>query len=187
MRYFTAIRAASIAASKQPDGVDAATTGTGDSEFRPKSTISRSACSGFVGIPVDGPGALDVDDDERELERHREPDRLRLEHDPGPCRRRHAERAAERRAERGSRGGDLVLGLERAHAEVLQLGELLEDVGGRRDRVGAEEERQTGELARRRRARTSSAVLPETCRYVPGSSFAGAISYEPAKSSDVSP
>ena len=55
MRYFTAIRAASIAASKQPDGVEAATTGTGDSELRPNSTISRSACSGFVGIPVDGP------------------------------------------------------------------------------------------------------------------------------------
>ena len=55
MRYFTAIRAASMAASKQSDGVDAATTGTGDSEFRPNRTISRSACSGFVGIPVDGP------------------------------------------------------------------------------------------------------------------------------------
>ena len=32
-----------------------------------------------------------------------------------------------------------------------------------------------------------SAVLPETWRYVPGRSFAGATSYETAKSSDVSP
>ena len=55
MRYLIAIRAASIAASKQSPGVEAAITGTGDSEFRPKITISRSACSGFVGIPVDGP------------------------------------------------------------------------------------------------------------------------------------
>ena len=55
MRYLSAIRAASSAASKQPPGVDAATTGTGDSALRPKSTISRSACSGLVGIPVDGP------------------------------------------------------------------------------------------------------------------------------------
>ena len=55
MRYLSAMRAASIAASKHCDGVDAATTGTGLSPFRPKSTISRSACSGFVGIPVDGP------------------------------------------------------------------------------------------------------------------------------------
>ena len=55
MRYFTAMRAASIAASKQSDGVAAAITGTGDSELRPNMTLSRSACSGFVGMPVDGP------------------------------------------------------------------------------------------------------------------------------------
>ena len=55
MRYLTAMRTASIAASKHWDGVEAAITGTGLSPFRPKSTISRSACSGFVGIPVEGP------------------------------------------------------------------------------------------------------------------------------------
>ena len=55
MRYLIAMRAASIAAWKQPDGVEAATTGTGDSEFLPNKTMSRSACSGFVGMPVDGP------------------------------------------------------------------------------------------------------------------------------------
>ena len=55
MRYVSAMRAASIATSKQSDGVAGASTGTGDSELRPKSTISRSACSGFVGIPVEGP------------------------------------------------------------------------------------------------------------------------------------
>ena len=55
MRYLSAMRAASIAAWKQSDGESAATTGTGDSELRPKSTISRSPCSGFVGMPVDGP------------------------------------------------------------------------------------------------------------------------------------
>ena len=55
VRYLTAIRTASSAQSKQSPGVDAAITGTGRSEFRPYSTIMRSACSGFVGIPVDGP------------------------------------------------------------------------------------------------------------------------------------
>ena len=56
MRYLSAIRAASIAAWKHSPGVDAATTGHRRlSELRPKSTISRSACSGFVGIPVEGP------------------------------------------------------------------------------------------------------------------------------------
>ena len=51
----SAIRAASIAAWKHCDGVEAASTGTGLSEFRPNMTISRSACSGFVGMPVEGP------------------------------------------------------------------------------------------------------------------------------------
>ena len=55
MRYLSAIRAGSIAASKQSDGERAATTGTGDSPLRPYSTMKRSPCSGFVGIPVEGP------------------------------------------------------------------------------------------------------------------------------------
>ena len=55
MRYLTAIRADSIAASKQPAGLAAATTGTGDSPLRPNMACSRSACSVLVGIPVDGP------------------------------------------------------------------------------------------------------------------------------------
>ena len=55
MRYLIAMRAASTAASKQSDGVAAAITGTGDSELRPNMTLRRSACSGFVGMPVDGP------------------------------------------------------------------------------------------------------------------------------------
>src|SRR5881628_259690 len=49
------MRHASIAASKQLEGDDAAITGTGDSPLRPNSTINRSPCSGFVGMPVDGP------------------------------------------------------------------------------------------------------------------------------------
>ena len=55
MRYVSAIRQASSATSKQSPGLEAASTGTGDSELRPNITISRSACSGFVGMPVDGP------------------------------------------------------------------------------------------------------------------------------------
>ena len=128
MRYLIAIRAASIAASKQPEGVEAATTGTGDSEFRPNMHHEQVRLLRLRRHPGRRPGALDVDDDERELERHREPDRLGLEDDPGPGRGRHAERAAEGGAERGARGRDLVLGLERPDAEVLELRELLEDV-----------------------------------------------------------
>lgn len=55
MRYVRAIRAASIAASKQSAGVFGATTGTGASPLRPYMAWRRSACSVLVGRPVDGP------------------------------------------------------------------------------------------------------------------------------------
>ena len=50
-----AIRAASMAAKKHWDGVHAAMMGSGDSPWWPYMAISRSACSVFVGSPVDGP------------------------------------------------------------------------------------------------------------------------------------
>src|SRR6266700_8233389 len=55
VRYLPAILTASIAVSKQSDGVAGATTATGDSPFLPYRAISRSACSVLVGMPVDGP------------------------------------------------------------------------------------------------------------------------------------
>ena len=51
----TAIRAASIAASKQSPGERGATIGTGASPLRPNIACSRSACSVLVGSPVEGP------------------------------------------------------------------------------------------------------------------------------------
>ena len=143
-----AIRAASIAVAKQSPGVEAAMTGTGDSALRPKSTMSRSACSGFVGIPVEGPARW-MSRMTAGLERDREADRLRLEDDARAARGGDAERAAEGSAERRADGGDLVLGLEGPHAEGLVPRELLEDPGRGRDRVGAEEERQLALHARR--------------------------------------
>ena len=86
--------------------------------------------------------ALDVDDQQRELGHHRQADRLRLQRDARAGGRGHAEAAGERRADGGADAGDLVLGLERRDAEGLVLAQLVEDVGGRRDRVGAEEQRQ---------------------------------------------
>ncbi len=52
----------------------------------------------------------------------------------------------------GADGRDLVLRLERADPEPLVLGQLVQDVGGRGDRVGAEEQRQPGQLGRRDQA-----------------------------------
>src|SRR5207253_3926605 len=78
----------------------------------------------------------------------READCLGLEDDSWAGGGRRAERAAERGAERGPNGGDLVLRLERAHAERLVPCQLLEDGRGRRDRVGPEKEIETGEPRR---------------------------------------
>src|SRR5205814_10169271 len=56
-----------------------------------------------------------------------------------------AERAAEGRADGGADSRDLVLGLERADAEVLVPRELLEDRRGGSDRIRAEKDRQRSE------------------------------------------
>ncbi len=55
VRYVTAMRAASMAASKQCAGELAAMIGMGDSPCRPYIASSRSAASVFVGMPVEGP------------------------------------------------------------------------------------------------------------------------------------
>ena len=90
--------------------------------------------------------ALHVDDDQRQLEADGEPERLRLEVEPGTAGGGDAELTGERGADRHRGGGDLVLGLQRADAEVLVLRQLVQDVGRRRDRVRRVEDRQAGAL-----------------------------------------
>src|SRR2546426_667680 len=53
--YFVARRTASIATSKQSVAVAAASTASGASALRPWTACSRSDCSAFVGMPVEGP------------------------------------------------------------------------------------------------------------------------------------
>src|SRR5437899_1397260 len=53
--YLSAMRAASIAVSKQSPGEDDATMGSGASPCLPHIACMRSACSTLVGIPVLGP------------------------------------------------------------------------------------------------------------------------------------
>ena len=143
----SAIRAASIAASKQSAGERGATIGTGASPLRPNIACSRSACSVLVGSPVDGPPrwmSTMISGSSSDTAR---PIVSALSATPGPGGRGDAER--RRRTTRPSAAptaGDLVLGLERAHAEPLVLAQLVQDVRGRGDRVGAEEQRQPGAL-----------------------------------------
>ena len=107
----------------------------------------RSAASVLVGRPVDGPAALDVDDQQRQLDGDGQRDRLALQHHAGAAGRGDAEVAGEGGAEGHAARRDLVLGLHGADAEVLVLGQLVEDVGRRRDRVRAERDGQLGQLA----------------------------------------
>src|SRR5262245_2887784 len=53
--YLSARRDASIAMTKQSLGVAAATTTAGHSPFLPTTACNKSACSVFVGKPVEGP------------------------------------------------------------------------------------------------------------------------------------
>src|SRR5690606_13145676 len=91
-------------------------------------------------------GPLHVDDDHRQLGLEGERDRLRLQGDARSGRARHRQVAGEGGPDRGADGGDLVFGLERLHSEVLVSRQFVEDVGGRRDRVRAVEQRQVGRL-----------------------------------------
>ena len=146
VRYLTAMRAASIAASKQCTGLIAATTG--------KRRLARPTEHGDVEVGRLGlgrqagrrPAALDVDDEHRQLDGDGQRDRLGLQHHARAAGRGDAEVAGEGRTEGHAGGGDLVLGLHGADAEVLVLGQLVEDVRGRRDRVGAEGDGQLGQL-----------------------------------------
>ena len=146
MRYFSAMRAASMAASKQFAGLYAATMGSGASPWRPYIAMLRSAASVLVGRPVDGPPRwMSTSRSGSSSETARLMVSLFSAH-PGPLVVVTPEVAGERRTQRHAGGGDLVLGLHGAHAEVLVLGQLVEDVAGRGDGVAAEEHRQLGQL-----------------------------------------
>ena len=105
---------------------------------------------GLGGQPGGRAAPLDVDDQQRQLEAHRQPHRLRLEGHAGTAGGGDGEVPAVGGADGRADAGDLVLGLQGAHAEALVLRQLVEDVGRGGDRVRAEEQRQVGELARRR-------------------------------------
>ena len=117
-------------------------SGTGASPWRPYMAWSRSDCSVLVGRPVEGPPRWMSMTSSGSSRLTARPIVSDLRSMPGPAGGGDAEGAAEGGAEGGADAGDLVLGLEGADAEVLVLGELVEDVGGRGDRVGAEEQRQ---------------------------------------------
>ena len=99
---------------------------------------------GLGGQAGGGAAALDVDDDQRQLEGDGQPDRLGLQGDAGAARGGDADGAAEAGAEGDADAGDLVLGLHRRDAVPLEGREGVQDVGGRGDRVRAQHEGEAG-------------------------------------------
>ena len=89
-----------------------------------------------------GTAALDVHDDQRQLGHHRETHRLGLQGEARAGRGGHGEVAGIGGADGRADAGDLVLRLERLGAQALVDGQLFEDGRGRRDRIGAAEERE---------------------------------------------
>ena len=123
-----------------PTGVQGAITGSGDSPWRPYSAASRSAASVFVGIPVDGPARCTSITTSGSSIATASPIVSAFRSMPGPARGGHAELAREGGAERHVDRRDLVLGLDRAHAEAAVARERVQQLGGGRDRVAGVEE-----------------------------------------------
>ena len=151
--------------------------------------VHREQEVGLLGLGGQTGGraaALHVDEHERQLHADREPERLGLEVDAGTARGGDAELAGERAADRDADRGDLVLGLHRAHAEVLVLRQLVEDVGRGRDRVRRVQDRQLA-IWPAAISPYDSATLPLMLRYGPAGDCAGATSNGWSNSSAVSP
>ena len=95
-----------------------AITGSGDSPWRPWIAISRSDCSVLVGIPVEGPARCTSMITIGSSSITASPIVSAFRSMPGPAGRGDPEVAAEGGAERHLGGGDLVLGLNRGHADA---------------------------------------------------------------------
>ena len=137
--YLVARRTASMATSKQSDG-----GGRRDDRQRGVAVPAKDGLEEIrllrLGRQAGGrAGALGVDQHEWQLSRDGEPKRLRLERDPRTRRRRHSERAGERRADGRADGGDFILGLEGDHAVRPEAHQGVEHRGGRRNRIAGKD------------------------------------------------
>ena len=153
VRYVTAMRAASSAASKQSPGERGARIGSGASPLRPNIACSRSACSVLVGRPVDGPPRCTSMTRSGSSVMTASPIVSLFSEKPGPevvvtpSAPPNAAPSAAPTPAISSSAWNVVT------PKRLVLAQLVQDVAGRRDRVGAEEHRQPGLDAARRPAR----------------------------------
>ena len=128
VRYFTAIRAASSAVSKQSPGERGARIGSGASPLRPNIACSRSACSVLVGSPVDGPPRCTSITSSGSSSATARPIVSLLSEIPGPDVVVTPSAPPNDAPSAAPDAGDLVLGLEGRDAEALVLAQLVQDV-----------------------------------------------------------
>ena len=122
-----AMRTASNAMSKQSAGDCGATIATGHSPLRPNIACSRSACSVLVGRPVLGPPRCTSMMTSGSSVITARPIASLFRQMPGPLVPVTPMAPPKLAPMATPIGGDLVLGLERLHAEPLHLGEPVED------------------------------------------------------------
>ena len=104
-------------------------------------------CLGFGGQTSGRAAPLDIHHQQGQLQAQRQPNGFAFEGKAGAGCGGDADVSAVGCADGCAHRSDFVFGLEGADAEVLAFGEFVEDVGGWRDRIRAEEERPLGLLA----------------------------------------
>ena len=118
-----------MAASKQWPGVHGGDDRHGRLAVAAEHRLQQVGLLGLGGQAGGGAAALDVDDDQRQLQARRPGRSSRdLRAMPGPEVVVTPSAPPKDGADGGADAGDLVLGLEGADAEVLVLGQLVQDV-----------------------------------------------------------
>ena len=176
MSRMTGVRYFERDAARLERGVEAVARAIGGDDRQRRlavAAVHRQQQVGLLGLGGQAgrrAAALDVDDDSGSSRLTARPIASDLRSTPGPLVVVTPRWPANAAPIAAPIAGDLVLGLQRAHAEVLVLRQLVEDVGRRRDRV--RRRGTSGSLACWPAAISpyASAMLPVMLRYVPGAS-----------------
>ena len=129
--------------------------------------ISRSACSVLVGMPVLGPRRCTLMTTSGSSVITARPRPSAFNERPGPLVPVTPMAPAERGTDGGNAGGDLVLGLQRAYVVLLVLGQLVQDLAGRRDWIAGIDKRSAGARARPQPGRAPPLRCPSPAGIAP--------------------
>ena len=120
--------------------------------MRPNRRLQQIGLFGFGRKAGRRPAALNVANHQRQLDRDGQAERFGFQRHARAGRRGDAKSARIGGADRGRDRSDFVFGLEGDDAEILVHGKLVKNVGRRRNRIRAEEERNARLSATQRRS-----------------------------------